>query len=232
MKIWAYGDSFTAGDGTIITYDWQCPNPGKKKFWLDYITDYYKVDEVVNKGIGGLSNNLIYLRLLSDLKNFKQGDLVIVGQTYGEREEFWADNVYEKDFDNEDHNAWWLSKVQPVGSPSDNIQYESVVNKVEFNKEIKPRQPQDLFASLLNHIGNTKIPLVSYYESYYKLKFKYLLDHLETLGINTFLWEVPQQAQRFQTIWAATNGKIDDGHWSWKGSEMFGRWLTKQIKIK
>jgi hypothetical protein len=232
MKIWAYGDSFTAGDGTKIAPDWTCPNPGKKKFWLDYITEFYKAEKTINRGIGGLSNNLIFLRLLSDLNYFEKGDLVIVGQSYGEREEFWMDNIYKEDFKNEQHVAWWYSKVQPVGSPSDSLFFDSLINKKEFIDEIKPRLAEEVFASLLSHIGNTKVPLLSYYESYYKLKFELILNHLTSLGINTFLWDVPEQATKYQTIWAATNGKINDGHWSWKGSEMFGRWLTKQIKIK
>jgi len=231
MKIWAYGDSFTAGDGTKLkNHKWECPNPGKKKFWLDYISEFYKVEETINRGIGGLSNNLIFLRLLNDLKYFEKGDLVIVGQTYAEREEFWANNIYKEDIDNDHHWVWWAKKVQPVGSTHDTL-IDEIADSEDFRKEIIPRAPHDVFTSLMSHIGNTKAPLLSYYESYYTLKYELLLDHIQSLGVNTFFWKVPREADRYQTIWQATNGRISDSHWSWKGSEMFGRGLTKKIKL-
>lgn len=226
--LWTYGCSFTAGDGLLENIKVECPNPGKHKHWVDYLSKIYQPTHTFNKGVGGIGNNLIFLRLLNDLTRFKPGDLIIVGQTWSEREEIHIKELTPKLVDSRFPHEWLHTSTLPIGGHSPI--FEEDLFSEEFKDEIFPRDYRDIYASYYNFIMNGKTPLHRYYDAYYRTKFELLFTYLNKIGVATYLFNTPLQAPNYETITKATKGKVQDDHWSWKGSEKFGKWLVSQIK--
>lgn len=242
MKIWIYGDSFTAGDGLLLpSNDVNFKNFNNNKFWGDYIKDYYKAEELINRGIGGNNNQVIYLQLLKDLQKFKPGDLVIVGNSFATRRTLPQLQVNETDLED---NKWEaidsnngsfkiFHKLLPITSDNDSLELkENLVHPDIFFRESNGRELIDVYNAMLNYISNVVKPTDSNFKAYDNLKVQLIFDFLKTLGIFTFLWNVSDLGTEFETYYKSTKGRVKDYHWSWKGSEDFGRYLTKKIRLK
>ena len=227
-SLWTYGCSFTAGDGLLTNFKEECPNPGKHKHWVDYLSKIYQPTYTFNKGVGGIGNNLIFLRLLNDLTKFKPGDLIIVGQTWSEREEIHVKEFTPKVLDSRFPHEWLHRYTIPLGGHSPILNDEELSE--DFKGEIFPRDHRDIYASYYNFMMNGKAPLHKYYDAFYKTKFELLFTYLNKIGVATYIFNTPLQAPKYETINKATKGKVQDDHWSWKGSEKFGKWLVSQIK--
>ena len=133
-------------------------------------------------------------------------------------------NIVDSKFSHE-----WLNKYTiPMGGHSPI--FEDEIFPQAFKDEIFPRDHRDIYASYYNFIMNGKSPLHTYYAAYYKTKFELLFTYLNKIGVATYLFNTPIQAPKYETINKATKGRVHDDHWSWKGSEKFGRWLVSQIK--
>lgn len=238
MKIWLYGDSFTAGDGLLLpSQDILFENFSNNKFWGDYIKDYYGAEELINKGVGGNCNEVIYLQFLNDLEKFESGDLVIVGNTFTTRRVLPHLEVREKDLNKEDwtpenSNNFKFNifrRLLPLGSGNTPITWlDHLTEPNRFQKETG-RDLSDVYNSMLSYISNVVKPTDHVFQSVEKLKVELVFKLLNRDGIRTFFWDVSDTAEKFETYTKATKGKVEDDHWSWKGSENFGKFLTKKI---
>jgi hypothetical protein len=81
-KLWTFGDSFTAGNGTL-------PNEAYTKYWQSeedviwpLILSKKLQIPVVNKGMGLFSNDKIIDTVIANYHLIREGDLVIIGKTF------------------------------------------------------------------------------------------------------------------------------------------------------
>lgn len=238
MKIWIYGDSFTAGDGLLLpSNNILFENFSNNKFWGDYIKDYYGAEKLINKGMGGNSNEIIYLQLLKDSPMFESGDIVIVGNTYTTRRTVPQFEIKEKDLEKKDwspkqSNNFILDtsrKLIPIGS--DEQYFNHIVDLTRPDRFLQEtgREIRDVYNAMLSYISNVIKPTEHVFKSVDKLKVNLLFNLLKRNGVRTFLWDVSILSLKFENYYKASKGKVEDHHWSWKGSENFGKFLTKNI---
>jgi hypothetical protein len=81
-KLWTFGDSFTAGNGTL-------PNEAYTKYWeteedviWPLILSKKLQIPVLNKGMGLFSNDKIIDTVIANYHSIQGGDLVIIGKTF------------------------------------------------------------------------------------------------------------------------------------------------------
>jgi hypothetical protein len=81
-KLWTFGDSFTAGNGTLLnepyTKYWQSE---EDVIWPLVLSKKLQIP-VVNKGMGLFSNDKIIDTVIANYHSIQGGDLVIIGKTF------------------------------------------------------------------------------------------------------------------------------------------------------
>jgi hypothetical protein len=249
MTLYGYGDSFTAGDGTrmplfIDGKTFNLPNPNGHKSWLDTLGDNFKADKVINEGVGGLSNDVVFYKLIADLGKFKKGDMVIVSIGFIERTDFIYGIASRKTLTSTEKESGCkgrptycttTSVATAVGAGADERYYSifpSTQNFEQYRKEMAmhERTPEDMLSAMYNYNANYKSPNNLYIRSEHTFRVKLVTEYLETKGVKCYLWDLPAIAGKFETIDTATKGKVGDFHWSWEGNYLFANYLTKKIK--
>jgi hypothetical protein len=249
MTLYGYGDSFTAGDGTRIPLiiddkEINLPNPNGHKFWLDTLGDNFKADKVINQGVGGISNDIVFYKLLADLGKFKKGDMVIVSIGFIERTDFVHGIASRKTLTSTHEESGCKGRptyctttsiATATGSGHNQPRYYDIFshqNFKQYRKEIAThaRTPEDMLSAMYNYNANYKYPNNPYIRSEHTFRVKLVTEYLATKGVKCYLWDLPAIAGKFETIDTATKGKVGDFHWSWEGNYLFANYLTKKIK--
>ncbi len=85
-KLWTFGDSFTAGHGCLLLgttendpyYERykEYVDPSKD-IWTSILAKHLNLD-LINEGINGISNDLIFDLVLKNISNFKMGDVIFI----------------------------------------------------------------------------------------------------------------------------------------------------------
>lgn len=250
MTLYGYGDSFTAGDGTRVPLvinqeEFHLYNPEGHKFWLDALGDKFEADKVVNRGVGGLSNDVVFYKLLADLDKFKKGDMVIISIGFIERTDFihgiasrkTLTSTVEEGLNGRPTYCTTTSipTLHPHDSPAPH--YFQIIQDSgklkEYRKEIAfehNRTPEDMLTALYNYNTNYKAPNNKYIRAEHTFRVKLITEYLATKGVKSYLWDLPSIACKFESIDEATKGKVPDFHWSWKGNYLFTKYLTKKIQ--
>lgn len=250
MTLYGYGDSFTAGDGTRVPLKdengeaLEIPNPKGNKFWLDTIGDNFKADKVINQGVGGLSNDIVFYKLLADLDKFKKGDMVIICIGFVERTDYIHGIASRKTLTSttvhsgvEGSPTYCTTTSVPTHQDSSNHNYFKIFPSTgklkEYRREMLSeysRAPEDLLTTLYNYNTNYKIPNNKYIRAEHTFRVKLVTEYLATIGVKSYIWDLPSVASKFESIDTATRGKVHDWHWSWDGGNLFANYLTKKIK--
>ncbi len=251
MTLYGYGDSFTAGDGTRIPLvinqeKFDLPNPKGYKFWLDALGDKFKADKVVNRGVGGLSNDVVFYKLLADLDKFKKGDMVIVCIGFIERTDYIHGIASRKTLTSTFEERGCLGQptyctttsiptFHPYHSPAPHYFqiFQDTGKLKEYRKEIAleyNKTPEDMLTALYNYNANYKMPNNKYIRAEHTFRVKLVTEYLATIGVKCYVWDLPSIAHKFESIDTATRGKVPDFHWSWDGGNLFANYLTKKIK--
>jgi hypothetical protein len=101
MKIWAYGDSFTAGDQDLPDHGDSDLNVLKRnRYEVSWAAQLAKIldCELTNRAVPGTSNFPQIDMLVSDLPNINTNDLIFFGITSPLRERFWLAERAKKFF--------------------------------------------------------------------------------------------------------------------------------------
>jgi hypothetical protein len=203
--LWTFGDSFTYGhgcrpDGPIPEY-YENYKSESDDVWPVLLGQMINM-EVKNFGKCGASNDYILDSIFDNWDNFKEGDYVITGVTYHDR--------FDVPLKNNLISIFW-----------DWDKYVDVSEKALYKKEE--------IETLINF---------QYFfcnDEFYKLRnlkrFNFLDKLLKQSKINSFIWDVNfyQYMGRFEKIATATNGKIEDYHFSFKGNKDFADMLYKKL---
>lgn len=203
--LWTFGDSFTFGhgcrpDGPIPEY---CNNykTESDNVWPELLGEMTNM-KVKNFGKCGASNDYILDSIFENWDNFKQGDLVITGVTYHDRFDVpLKDNLI---------SIFW--------------DWDKYVDVSE--KELYKKEERETLINFQYFFANDE-----FYKKRHLKRFNFIDKILKESKINSFVWDVNfyQYMKRFEKIAHATNGEIEDYHFSFKGNRDFADMLYKKL---
>lgn len=202
-NLFTFGDSNTAGDPCF---------PGRK-----YYDNYTKTEEdiiwpkiiardlnlnLVNYGLGGSSNDTIFDTVLKKWDEIQRGDTVIISKSFYHR------------FDITDPTGKYFVQVNPM---------------MLLYPMISPFSKEDV-----EHITHTMMLMdTQVNRNRQDMRFDFLKQMLiEQKKVKTcILWGIQDNNLPVtENIIEATNGDIDDYHWSYAGHRVIGEWM--KIKIE
>lgn len=202
--LWTFGDSFTFGhgcrlDGPLPEY---CRDYKTESddIWPNHLGKILNVD-VKNFGKCGASNDFILDCIIDQWDNIKQNDFVIIGITFHSR------------FDVPLKNKKTLSSIY--------WDFEDLTNFDESERE-----EMETLVNFQYFFANHEL-----YKKRHLKRYNFLNKLLNEKKITTFIWDVEymQHTSRFEKIATATNEKIDDWHFSFKGHKDFADMVYKKV---
>jgi hypothetical protein len=164
-KLWAFGDSYTAG--VLPDIDHFPPyieylkylGISKEEFplgWPYQLANKLNLEPSV-VAVGGASNDEIIINLYQNIPNFKKGDVVIVQWSYLSRF-LWAIKPEHYNHDNSIDNIWSMFQRASHNTQSEEkneFTSENVFKSVSYNKTLPGWILRiDLIESLLKYISN------------------------------------------------------------------------------
>ena len=202
--LWTFGDSFTFGhgcrpDGPLPEYCSQYKTE-VDDVWPNHLSKMLDV-EVKNFGKCGASNDFIIDCIIDQWDGIKENDFVIIGVTYHSRFDVPLKNRKALS------SIYWGFEDLDLFEGEEKEQMETLVNFQYF------------FA---NH---------ELYKKRHLKRYNFLNKLLNEKKITTFIWDVEyyQHTTRFEKIADATNGKIEDYHFSFKGHLDFANVVYKKV---
>ena len=202
--LWAFGDSFTFGhgcrpDGPLPEYCSDYKIDGDD-VWPNHLGKMLDV-EVKNFGKCGASNDFIIDCIIDQWDFIKEDDVVIIGVTYHSR--FDVPLKDKKTLS----TIYWGFEDLLLFEGEEKEQIETLVNFQYF-------------------FANDKL-----YKKRHLKRYNFLNKLLNEKKVTTFIWDVEyyQHTTRFEKIATATNDKIEDYHFSFKGHYDFANMLYKKI---
>ena len=220
--IWAFGDSMTFGHGCNIN----CKSdtkinylPYKKEgddIWCNHLSNLLKYN-VINLGKNGASNDYIFDCIIDNFDNIKPNDIVIINMTlHGRIEVPFKDGTYnilcgyEKNKTFMDEKEPQIKNAKNQTNEPDDEKIEALIN---FQYYFSNHQfYKDRHTKRFNFIKNRLIK-----EKH--TKFVYLWSLEDDDGLYT----------SFETIDKATNGLVNDTHFSFNGHFNFAQFLYSLI---
>lgn len=176
------------------------------KLWTTIVSEKLGLSEK-NLGRPGNSIPMILNELITNLSNFKSGDCVFLTDTFPTRF---------------------------LESTTDKSRIRSSVFENNFDVNNLTRQK----LSTLNFIVDCVEPFIDVWHSFYLTQYDSIRKELNLRNVNVMFWSYMNWAgtSKFENISTATNHKIEDGHFSWKGHEQMAEWIlnrdfNKSIKI-
>ena len=155
---------------------------------------------LINLGVGSFSNDRILDKIIENHHIIKEEDIVIIGKTFYNR----------FDIPNKDINLGFTT-VTPLS-------YEPLL-KFGFTSE--EAKSIILFLTVIDDKN---------FVNRANLRYKFIEDFLYLKKIkNCIFWEVEDLWKTFEDIKTATNNKINDNHWSYKGHKDFANYLLNII---
>jgi len=209
-NIWFFGDSFTYGDGCLPGFDYYEKYPSDDmRIWTTRISQQYNSIER-NLSERGCSTPMIINSLINNLSNIKFGDIVILSDSLPSR------------------TLGVNSKRRKIELVTTDIfeTHHGLDNFFEYEIERE---------SFLNHIINNIIPYESIWKKFYENQIESLQLELLNRGVEFYFWSHSMWSLRrdsFVRIREHTNGKIDDGHFSWEGHSQMTKIISEAIKNK
>lgn len=201
--LWVFGDSFTAGNGCL-------PNEVYTKYkesdediiWPEIVSK--KLDmPVINIGMGMFSNDKILDTILERFDLICEGDTVIISKTFFTR------------FDIPSKNEKYFVTLSAGHITNSYMTTQHFVTYTE--DELTTLQNVALLA-------NSKL-----IENRWNFRFDFLENLIKSKGARVLIWSVEDVFQIYDTIQDATNNKINDGHWSYKGHKDFANYILNRL---
>lgn len=203
--LWTFGDSFTFGhgcrpDGPLPEYYDNYKKDGDDT-WPNLLGSMLNT-KVKNFGKCGASNDFIIDCIIDQWDNFKENDFIIIATTFHSR------------FDVPLKNKLSLSTNY----------WESVDLKNFVGDE---REQMETIINFQYYFADNEL-----YKIRHLKRFNFLHKLLRKHKIITFGWDVPllTESDRFEKIVHATDGKLDDYHFSFKGNKDFADMVYDRIK--
>jgi hypothetical protein len=215
-NLWVFGDSFSAGNGSLPNeiYELQYKKTEEDLIWPQKLSKLlnYKLN---NHAMGLYSNDKIIDSIIEVFDNIQRNDIVIIQKSFTHRFDIpnEIDNVLLTTAPNSKHMLmhWY----------NDNTNMKKRYNKFEMEaiEYIAVTMDNELIQERQNK------------------RFNFLEKLIKNKGVKKcFVWDIIEVIRpdnlKYETIFTATNGKIDDKHWSYKGHSDFTDWISNELVTK
>jgi hypothetical protein len=220
--LWTFGDSMTFGHGCNVDCESNTKInylPYKKEgddIWSNHLSKLLNYD-VINLGKNGASNDYIFDCIIDNFDNIKPNDIVVINMTlYGRMEVPFLDGTYSVLCGYEKN--------------------KTSIDDKEYIHSIMPKQSDlEKIEALVNfqyHFSNHQ-----FYKDRHIKRFNFIKDMLQNEKNTKFiyLWSLEDDDglyASFETIDKATNGLVNDTHFSFNGHFHFAHFLNKLISAK
>jgi hypothetical protein len=197
-----FGDSFTADVGVEYA---ELYKTYEDYHWGEIVAHTYNLN-LINLGVGSFSNDRILDKMIENHHTIQEDDIVIIGKTFYNRFDIPNKECKIKDI------SLKFTTITPLS-------YEPLL-KFGFTSE--EAKSIILFLTIVddkNFIDRTN------------LRYEFIKKFLYLKKIkNCIFWEVEDLWKNFENIKTATNNKINDNHWSYKGHKDFATYIIEQIE--
>jgi len=216
--LWTFGDSMTFGHGCNV----DCKSNTRLEYlpyknegddiWSNHLSKMLEYD-VINLGKNGASNDYILDCIIDNFDNIKPNDVVIINMTlHGRIEVPFKDGTYdilcgyEKNKKSMDEKEPQINHAKNQTNETDDEKIEALINFQYYfsNHQFYKDRHTKRFNFIKNRLLKEK-----------DARFVYLWSLEEDLGIYA----------SFQTIYDATNGVVNDTHFSFNGHFNFAHFL-------
>ena len=201
-KLWTFGDSFTAGHG--CTPEWEYYKKYYKEgdgLWSEYLANELDL-ELVNLGKNGASNDQIIDLIIINYDKISINDTVIIQKSFPSRFDVPNMNIEGDE---------WVSIFPRINSDL-------------YSKTLSKEQYETVINFYYHFADNSK------YKKRQNLRFSFLINCLIKNGNVVYLWDILKENGKYENIHSATNGEIDDWHFSFKGHLHFYKSFLKKTK--
>jgi hypothetical protein len=207
--IHTFGDSFTFGHGCVENCDFKSYYNYKKEgddIWPVHLSRMLGMN-LLNHGKNAYCNERIFDSIVNNFHSIKKNDIIIIEKTFNNRLSIPADLT-------------WISALSHVESSG----YWKIVLEQYFSKE-----EIETLVNFQYYFSQKKL-----YEQRNNNRF----DFLKKILINNIkvyeciIWDMPKIYNNFENVKTATNGKVDDLHFSFKGHKQFSKYIYDIINKK
>lgn len=209
-KAWFFGDSFTAGYGATEEFEYY-KKYGPGKTFSNLLSEYYNAEEN-NFGLPGRGNESIFQKIIENLINIKEGDLVILSNTSP-----WRGLVPTHSKGKLDSHKLTDCRLFP--------------DSVGYNDE-------EISEILLRYCVYIKGHYLDQWNHYYRKTFLDFTKYFQSKGCTAIFWDYSVWSEDeepgvvFDTIRKSTNGELLDIHWSYRGHKDAYEWIKRGIEEK
>ena len=221
-KLWAFGDSMTFGHGCNV----ECKSETKVDYlpfkkdgddiWSNHLSKLLNYD-VINLGKNGASNDYIFDCIIDNYNSIQPNDVVVINMTLHGRMEVPFKNGIYNILSGYEKNKTFMDDIEPQILQAKNQTKEEDDEKIE---------------ALINfqyHFSNHK-----FYKDRHTKRFNFIKDRLinECKVKYVYLWSLEDDDgvyASFETIKDATNGLVNDTHFSFNGHFNFAYFIYSLI---
>jgi len=207
---WFFGDSFTYGEGCREGFEYYDKiEYDDKRIWTTIVSDKLNLKEK-NLGERGCATPKIFSNVIECINEFKEGDYVIISDSLPNR----ILGVNEK-----------LKKVQSITTDIFEEEYH-LDNFFESN---------DSKYTMMEYLHQNIIPNETVWRIFYERQIEQLQKFLLSKNINCYYWAHElwaRSTKKYNRITDHSEGKIDDGHFSWIGHREFSEHILNSIGKK
>lgn len=207
-KAWFFGDSFTEGSGAVPGFEYYAKfGPGDT--FTSLLSKHYQAEEQ-NFGLPGKCNNAIIRAIVSQLVFIKPGDLVVVSNTSP------------------------LRDLVPHKSKPE------LISQKLFHSEIYPSsigyKNERISSTLQEYCLEIREPYIPEWNRHYRTILLDFVKYFQSIGCESIFWdysvwsEEEEPGMKFENILQATNGKVYDLHWSYKGHQDAYEWIKNGLE--
>lgn len=207
-KAWFFGDSFTTGYGAEQGSRYY-EEFGPGKLFSELLSLYYDAQEF-NFGLPGKCNNAIIKSITEHLSEIKKGDIVVISNTSP------------------------LRDLVPHNSKPE------LVSQKLLNSELYPDsigfKSRDIANTLVQYCIKVRSNNIPEWNRHYREIFLNFTDYFLSRGCKAIFWdysawsEEEEKGMKFENIHTATEGKIYDLHWSYKGHQDAYEWIKNGLE--
>ena len=198
-NIFLFGDSFTSD--IEIEYAKTYKKQGDCH-WGEIVASTYNLN-LVNLGVGSFSNDRILDRIVENSSTINEDDVVIIGKTFYSR----------FDVPNKRHEIKDVSLRFTTITPLSQL--------LNFGFTLKEAEAITLFLTIIDDKA---------FVDRTNLRYKFIKDFLHLKKIKSCIfWEVEDLWNNFENIKTATDNKINDNHWSYKGHKDFANYILNRL---
>lgn len=204
-KLFTFGDSFTYNNKSHEDEYCNLYRTETDFYWNEIIAEKMNL-ELINFGYGSFSNDRIIDSILENHELIKENDIVIIGKTFYHR------------FD--------IPNNTKIINPSITLKFTTITASA-YDLLIRLGFTQSESESIIYFLN--LIDSDSFYERT-NFRYKFIEDFLYSKKIKKCIfWNVDDVWKSFENISTATDGKINDNHWSFKGHRDFADYILKNI---